>query len=116
MPGLSKKATITIASGGTHSSIFGGDGYSLVGLILPAMDSTTIQFEVGPQNTASGMEDVFTNSGTPAAATLGTAATGAKAVAVPEEIGRLAAHGYMRLQVSAQSGGARTITGLFAQR
>lgn len=111
-----KPVTITIASGGTHSSIFGGDGYSLIGLVLPALDSTTIQFEVNTVDSATGMQDVYTNSGTPAAATLGTADTGSKVVAVPEEIGRLAAGAFMRLQVATQSGGARTITGLFQQR
>lgn len=111
-----RQQTITVASGGTHSTIFGGDGYSLVGLIVPALDSTTIQFEVNAVNSVSGMEDVFTNTGTPAAATLGTAATAAKVVAVPEEIGRLAAVAFMRLQVSAQTGGARTFVGLFQKR
>jgi hypothetical protein len=105
------KETFTIANAGTASIGLHVPAHRLVGLILPALDSTTIGFSVSHDN--STFVVVYTNSGTPAAATLGTADTGSKAVAVPEEIGRLAACMFIRLNVAAQNGGARTIVGLF---
>lgn len=106
--------TLTVAASGTTSTSVHRAGYSLVGLIIPALDSTTIEFEASQDN--STFTSVFTNSGTPAAATLGTAATGAKIVAVPEEIGRLAAVMHVRLKVASQTGGARTFKALLQRR
>ncbi len=103
--------TIAILASGTTSASFHRPGYRLVGLVLPSMDSTTIQFAVSVDD--STFVDVYTNSGTPAAATLGTASTGARVQAVPEEIGRLAAVLRMRLVVASQTGGARAIIGMF---
>ena len=110
-----KQELITIAISGTESSVFGGRGYCLVGLVLPALDSSTIQFVWAPKSDGTYV-DVYTNSGTPAAATLGTASTGSRVQAVPEEIGRLAETGFMKLKVASQTSLARTITGLFQQR
>lgn len=107
----------SIASGGTASDyVSAGRGYRLVGLIVPALDSTTIGFTWARDSAGTGAQAVFTNTGSPAAATLGSADTGGKAVAVPEDIGRLAAAGYVRLNVAAQNGGARTIVGVFQKQ
>ena len=106
--------TFSIASSGTHSNGLGGAGRHLIALDIPALDSTTIQFECSFDG-GSTWRDVFTNSGTPAALTLGTADTGGKVVAVPQEVARLAAHALIRLQVASQTGGARTIKAIFAR-
>lgn len=115
MSGVPLIADITVADEAEVSSAFHYPSYALVGLIVPTIDSATIGFEVeGPADTWT---DVFTNTGTPAAVTLGTADTGAKAVAVPEEVSRLAAAARMRLTFgAAQNGGPYTIKGLFQKR
>ncbi len=108
-----QQRSITVAASGTESSAFGGDGYRLVGLILPTLDSTTIGFEVSPDGGSYSAVKTNVHGSAPAAITLGTANTGACAQAVSEEIGRLAATAKMKLVVASQTGGARTITGLF---
>lgn len=109
-----ERVPIVVASGGTTSAAFAATGLSLVGLVVPAIDSSTIGFEWSPEE-AGTFVTVKTNSGSPAAVTLGTADTGAKVVAVPEEVGRLAAAGWMRLVVASQ-GAQRTFTGMFQRR
>lgn len=112
--GMIEKKTITVLSGASTSDAFHSPGRSLVGLILPALSSATIGFDVSPDGTT--WTNVYTNSGTPAALTLGAADTGSKAVAVPEEVGRLASVCHMRLKLGANQGADRTITGLFELR
>lgn len=106
--------TFTIASAGTHSNAINGAGRQLVALDIPTIDSSTIGFEASIDG-GSTWRDIFTNSGTPAALTLGTADVGAKVVAVPAEVARVSAHAHIRLQTAAQTGGARTIKGIYAQ-
>lgn len=108
---LGQRATFTIADEATVSNGIHRPGYRLVGLILPTLDSTTIEFEASADGTT--YVDVFTNSGTPAALTLGTASTGARVQAVPEDVGRISAVAYIRLVTAAQNGGPRSITGLW---
>ena len=103
-----KVETFTIASSGTHSDAIAGKGSRLRGLLLPALDSTTIQFEASFDGGTTWV-DVYTNSGTPAALTLGTASTGSRVQAVPEEVGWISAVAQIRLRVASQTGGARTI-------
>ena len=110
------KSTFTIASGGTASDFqHMGGGYRLVGLLVPTLDSTTITFEIDEDGSATGSLAVKTNThaAAPAALNLGTADTGAKAVAVPEEVGRLTAVAFVRLITAAQTGGARSIVALW---
>ena len=109
------KQDITIASGGTESSAFGGGGEALVGLVLPTLDSTTIGFEIAPDGATYVVVFTSVHGSAPAAATIGTANTGAIAQAVPEDIGRLAAVCQMKL-VTATQNSARTIVGLFQTR
>lgn len=108
------RTLLTVAASGTTSAALSPDGASLIGLIVPALDSTTIGFEVSPDGIT--WTTVKTNSGAAAAVTLGDADTGSKAVAVPEEVGRLAAVLHMRLVVASQTGGARTITAVMQRR
>ncbi len=107
--------TITVAASGTKSDWFKGGGYTLIGLVLPALDSTTIEFEVSVNGTDANAATVSSTSGTVAARTLGNANTGGNVQPVPEEIGRLAAIASMRLVVATQSE-QRTITALFQRR
>lgn len=101
----------TIANGGTVSDGLHKPGYRLTGLIVPTMTSTTIGLAVSPDNTTwTTVKD--RDATTPAAVTLGAADTGAKAIGVPEEYGRLAVALYVRLVVAAQ-GAARTVQGIF---
>ena len=102
-----KRETFTIASAGTASNALAGQGYRLTGLVLPALDSTTIGFQYSPDNVT--FSTIYTNSGATAAVTLGNADTGSKAQAVPDEVGKLSAVGFIKLVTAAQNGGARTI-------
>lgn len=103
---------LTVAASGTNSGEFGGQGYRLVGLILPTLDSTVINFEVeGPDDTWT-IVDINTHATAVANLNLGNANTGAIAQAVPADVGRLAAVAKMRLKVASQTGGARTIRAL----
>lgn len=106
--------TFTLADEATHSNAITGHGRQLVVLDLPTLDSTTVQFEASVDG-GTTWRDIFTNSGTPAALTLGTADTGGKVVAVPAEVARISAHAHIRLQMAAQNGGPRTIKGIYAQ-
>ena len=106
------RETFSIAASGTASNGRGGNGKRLVALYVPTMDSTTIQFEASTDG-GSTWDDIFTNSGTPAAVTLGTANTGSAWQAVPEDVGRISAVAEVRLKTAAQSGGARTLIGLW---
>lgn len=105
---MSKVETYSVASSGTTSNGLTGGGSRLVGLLLPALDSTTIEFEASFDGGTTYVS-VYTNSGTPAAITLGTASTGSRVQAVPEEVGRISAVAKVRLKVASQTGGARTI-------
>ena len=105
---------LTVANGAAISDGFHIPGHRLVGLILPTLTSATVGFEVSQDN--STWVAVYTNSGTPAALTLGTADTGAKAVGVPEEVGRLAAVCLMRVKLGANQGAARSIVALFERQ
>lgn len=105
-----QRENFTIAANGTTSNYLGGQGMRLVGLVLPTLDSTTIEFEA--QSDASDVS-IHTNTGTPAAITLGAANTGARVQAVPEDVGRISAVLKVRLKTAAQTGGARTIVALF---
>lgn len=109
------RETVVVAASGTKSGWMRRAGYTLVGLILPTLDSTTITFEVSPDATDTNASEVHSNSGTTAVATLGHANTGDVTQAVPEEIGRLAAVVPMRIVVAAQSE-QRTITAIFQRR
>lgn len=102
-----KRETFAVASGGTLSDAKSGQGYRLTGLSLPTLDSTTITFSFSVDDTT--YRTVYTNSGVTAAVTLGNADTGAKAQAVPDEVGKLSACGFIKLIVAAQTGGARAI-------
>ena len=107
-----KVETFAIAASGTHSNGIAGKGSRLRGLLLPALDSTTIQFEASFDGGTTWV-DVYTNSGTPAALTLGTASTGARVQAVPEEVGWISAVAQIRLQVAAKTSGAVSIKGVW---
>ena len=104
--------TFSIAAAGTHSNYLSHPGYRLVGLVVPAIDSSTIGFEASVDG-ETGPLDIFTNTGTPAAVTLGTADTGSKVVAVPEDVGRISAVIPVRLQVASQTSGAVAVKALF---
>ncbi len=71
-----KKETITIASSGTTSSSFHEPGYRLVGLLLPAVDSTVINFDVAIDNSTWLAVKTNTHGAAPATLNLGTADTG----------------------------------------
>ena len=108
--------TLLVAASGTKSQGHHEPGSSLEGLEVPALDSTTIGFEFAHEDVNASYVTVKTNSGAAAAITLGNADTGSKVVAVPEEVGRLAGVGFVRLVVASQTGGARSIKGLYQQR
>lgn len=110
----SKTVTFAVAQSATHSDAHNGSGMQLVALDVPALDSTTLQFEASFDG-GSTWRDIFTNSGTPAALTLGTADTGGKVVAVPAEVARISAHAHIRLQVASQTTAARSIKGLYSR-
>ena len=104
-----KVETFSIAQSGTTSNgLTGGGSSRLRGLLLPALDSTTIEFEASFDGGTTYVS-IYTNSGTPAAVTLGTASTGSRVQAVPEEVGRISAVAKVRLKVAAQTTAARTI-------
>lgn len=104
-----------VASSGTISDYVHIPGYRLVGLLLPALNSTTITFKVATDAEGTGAQviNISGHGDTPAARTLGTADTGAKYVSVPREVGEAAAVAFLALVVAAQTGGARTIPGFF---
>jgi len=102
-----KRETFAILITGTLSDAKAGQGYRLTGLNIPALDSTTITFSFSEDGVT--YRTIFTNSGTPAALTLGTADTGGKAVAVPDDVGKLSAVGFIKLIVAAQNTAARSI-------
>ena len=101
-------STFAIASSGTLSDGQAGKGSRLVGLVVPTMDSTTIEFEASLDGGTTYVS-VHTNTGATAAVTLGNANTGAKVQAVPEDVGRISAVAKIRLKVASQTGGARSI-------
>lgn len=102
-----KTETYSVANGGTTSNGMGGNGYRLVGLDLPTLTSTTIEFEASADG-GSTWRSVHNNTGTTAAHTLGAASTGGKTQAVPDDVARLSAVALVRLKVAAQ-GAARSI-------
>lgn len=112
---MSQKS-LTIADDATASPGFSTPGESLIGLILPTLDSTTISFAFSLDD--STYVTVYTNihGAAPAILNLGTAVTTARVVAVPEEVGRLASVGFLRLVLATQSGGPYTVTALFDKR
>ncbi len=107
-----QQADFTIASAGTVSDGIHRPGYRLVGLILPTLDSTVIGFSVS----ADGGDNwtpvwLATHAGTPVQLNMGVAQTTAKAQSVPEDVSRFSIQCQVRLDVAAQNGGARTVTG-----
>ena len=107
-----QRETFAIASSGTLSNALGGNGKRLVAVYLPALDSTTVGF-VADIDGGTTYDDIFTNSGAPAAVTLGTANTGGYWQAVPEDVGRISAVVPIKLKVASQTGGARSIISLW---
>jgi len=100
-----KKATLTIAAAGVASAALAGEGYRLIGLVLPTLDSTTIKFDFSLDGlTWSRVYEAA------AEVTLGGANTGGLTTTVPPTIGALAEAGQLRLVVAAQNGGARVVT------
>lgn len=104
---MMKRETFSILAAGVLSDARAGQGYRLTGLNIPALDSTTIGFSFSEDGVT--YRTVFANSGATAAVTLGNADTGGKAQAVPDEVGKLSACGFIKLMVAAQNGGARVI-------
>lgn len=110
------KATFAIANTGTASGGVHMPGYTLVALHIPTIDSSTIEFSFAEDDAGTYLPvKTNTHAAAPADINLGTADTGAKVVAVPEEVGRLAGVGFLRLDVAAQSP-AVNITGFFMKR
>lgn len=101
------RETFTIAASGTVSNGIGGVGLRLVGLLLPTLDSTTIEFEAAIDGI--NYVSIHTNTGATAAATIGNANTGGKFQAVPSDVGRISSTCPVRLKTAAQVSGAVAI-------
>ena len=103
--------TFTVADTATASDAQKMSSFELRGLSIPAIDSATIGFQVSTDG--STFRTVYTNSGTPAALTLGAADTGAKYVAIPDEVARATPGTQVKLTFSAaQNGGPYSIVGV----
>ncbi|MBA2706341.1 MAG: hypothetical protein H0U59_00870 [Gemmatimonadaceae bacterium] len=104
-----------VASGGTASAALEipGGGYELVAVVVPTIDSSTVTFSFSYDSGATYLT-AFTNSGVPAALTLGSADVGAKVVGVPEGILQASVGAsHMKLTLAAQAGGARVLPCIF---
>lgn len=113
---MNATADFVIASSGTVSNYVHMPGYRLVGLLVPALTSSTLSFRVAKDASATGVQPIHTNDHGSASAirTLGTADTGAKYVPVPEAIGEASAVAFIAI-VTASQGAERTITGYFVR-
>lgn len=109
---MNEVADFTVANAGTNSNGHCSLGLQLVGLVLPALTSTTIGFQFSLDG--STWSTIYDRESTPAAVTLGGADTGSKTVAVPAEVARISACGWVRLVVAEQAA-ERAIKGLYAR-
>ncbi len=93
----------TIAQSGTLSSAVDLQGFGLVGLIIPTIDSGNVTFQVSDDNVT--FVDLKDKAGT---AIQVTATTGGFAVSA-DDLTPLSAYCYIKVKTSvAQAGGART--------
>jgi hypothetical protein len=109
-----KAVTFSIAGSATVSGWVQIAPSRLEALVLPTLDSTTIQFEVSVDGVNSlGVVNKAVDGSAIAALTMGTANTGGVVQIVPLDVAAISEGPCLiRLKVAAQTGGARTVTGL----
>lgn len=108
------KVPISIASSGTTGTLNPLPGYRLTGILLPALDNTTVVPAVSFDN-GSSYQNCYDSAGNQI--TLGGAAnTGDRLVQVPESLAMMLNAGdKLRLTLASQTGGARTLYGIFVR-
>lgn len=104
---------VLVSASGTTGDFALPAGYRLVGLELPALDSTTVKIGLGR---ASGTYVAARDAAGAEYTIGGVANVGSRIIPVPAELSLLAlAYSHARLTVASQTSGAVTIKAIFAK-